>query len=663
MGIPRKISLLFRGSSKKKDDPVIKHHTSKSLFAAGFVTILLLLLVVIVIWINTATEDNKRLQALVNKQLQTRLTADMLYAAHHRVVNLYRMTTVDDPFEQDDSYLAFRDLGETYLKAREKILSGKLTLEEKQTLRQIDKLAAFGGTEQEHIAQLINAGERKRALHLLNQSILPNRLKLTKELRNIFDSQREFVEKSLEEAARDQRNTYFLISSLGTVASLLGIFTVFVVRRMGRTESELIEQGDRVRALYEASSISGLSLQQQINETLKLGCRLLGMEIGKICYIDEKKDSITFLHTFAPNQYGIRSGAEIPLNRTFCTIPFKSGQPVMISHVRDSEYHDFPCYEFSHLESYIAAPIWVNGEKFGTVNFSSVKPKAIPFTERDKELVMLIGNWVSVTLERQIAQKINIAKESAEAANVTKSAFLANMSHELRTPLNAIIGYNELMRDVAAENGDSQYLTDINKISLASHHLLNLVDDILDLAKIESGKMELHVEHFALKPLIKELTATVQPLVEKNRNTLTVNCESNLGIIRSDLTKLRQIILNLLSNACKFTEHGTVTLNVNTVRKDDGNWAIFEIKDTGIGMTPEQMQKVFNSFAQADASISPKYGGTGLGLTISKHLCEMIGGSITVDSVKDVGSTFVLTVPMVLAFESNNSIRTNASGL
>lgn len=641
----------------------LNKHTSKTLFAAGFTTILLLLLVVIILWIKTATLDHERLQALVNKQLQTRLTADMLYAAHHRVVNLYRMTTVDDPFEQDDSYLAFRDLGETYLKAREKILAGKLTLEEKQTLRQIDKLAAFGGTEQEHIAQLINAGERKRALHLLNESILPNRLKLTKELRNIFDSQREFVERALEETARDQRNNYYLITSLGTVATLLGIFTVFVVRRMGRTEAELIEQGDRVRALYEASSISGLSLTEQINETLKLGCRLLGMEIGKVCHIDEKKDSNVFLHIIAPDEYGIRAGADIPLDRTFCSIPFKSDQPVMISHVKQSEYKDFPCYEFSHLESYIAAPIWVNGEKFGTVNFSSVNPKPIAFNDRDKELVMLIGNWISVALERQIAHKINIAKESTEAANITKSAFLTNMSHELRTPLNAIIGYNELMKDEVTDSGDTQYLTDINKISQASHHLLNLVNDILDLAKIESGKMELHVEHFALTPLVKEITSTVQAQIAKNHNTLVVNCESQLGIMRSDLTKVRQIILNLLSNSCKFTEHGTITLSISTTKKPNGNWAIFEVKDTGIGMTREQMQGIFNTFAQADSSISPKYGGTGLGLTISRHLCEMIGGSINADSVKDVGSTFTLSVPMVLALDSNDPALSNLSGM
>ena len=628
---------------------------SKSIFAAGFITILVLLLTVIISWIRTARLDSTRLQSLVHKQLQTRLTATMLNASQDRALSLYRMTTINDPFEQDDAYLKFRELGEIYLKAREQILSGDLTLEEKQALRQIDKLAEFGGAESENIAQLINQGQLKRALHLLNYTILPNRLKMTGELSNIFHSQRTFVEHELEEAANDRRYTNYLIVSLGTVAILLGVFTIFVVRRMGQTESELIEQGERVRALYEASSISGLSHDEQIRETLKLGCRLLGMEIGKVCHIDQHKGLNTFLHTVAPGHYGVTAGAEIPLDRTFCSISYESNEPIMISCVRNSQYSDYPFYEFCHLESYIAAPIWVNGEKFGTINFSSPDPKSSPFTERDKELIKLIANWTSVALERQIAQQINIARQSAEAANVTKSAFLANMSHELRTPLNAIIGYNELMKDEAEDTGDQRYLTDIDKISNASHHLLDLINDILDLSKIESGKMELHIEHFALKPLLNELTSTITPLIEKNHNKLRLNCDKHLGIMRSDLTKLRQILVNLLGNASKFTENGTITLTVNNLASGDHNWVCFQVSDTGIGMSQEQLTHIFDAFSQADNSITAKYGGTGLGLAICKHLCKLIGGSIEVESIKEVGSSFTVTVPMSIAKHSRRS--------
>jgi signal transduction histidine kinase len=622
---------------------------STSLFAAGFTTILVLLLVVTVSWIRTARLDSARLHSLVHKQLQTRLTATMLNASQNRVLSLYRMTTINDPFEEDDAYLQFRKLGEDYLKAREQILAGDLTLEEKQTLHKIDKLAQFGGIETENIAQLISDGQLKRALHLLNNTILPNRLKMAQELSHIFNTQRAFVEKELEEAANDHRYTNYLIVSLGTIASLLGVFTIFVVRRTRQTEGELIEQGERVRALYEASSTSGLSQEQQIRETLKLGCRLLGMEIGKVCHIDQDKNLSTFLHTVAPPHYGVKPGAEIPLDRTFCRIIYESDQPVMIHHMRNSEYCHYPCYEFSHLESYVAAPIRVNGEKFGTISFASPDPKPNPFTSRDKELIKLIANWTSVALERQIAQQINIARKSAEAANTTKSAFLANMSHELRTPLNAIIGYNELMKDEAEEAGDVRYLTDIDKINSASRHLLNLIDDILDLSKIESGKMQLHIEHFALKPLISELTATVTPLLEKNHNKLRVNCDNNLGIMRSDLTKLRQILINLLGNAGKFTENGTITLTVSNLQREDENWISFQISDTGIGISQEQLKTIFDTFSQADNTITSKYGGTGLGLAICKHLSELIGGYIEVESIKDVGSSFTVTAPMNIA--------------
>jgi len=635
---------------------------SKSLFAIGFITILALLFLVILSWVRTARNDSEQLQALVHKQLQTRLTATMLNASQNRVLSLYRMTTTNDPFEQDDAYIQFRNLGEAYLKAREQILAGDLSPEEKLSLRHIDKLAEFGGVELEHIAQLISNGQMQHALHLLNDSILPNRLKMAAELRQLFQSQRNIVEQELEKTASDHRYTNYLIISLGTVAVLLGVMMVLVVRRMDQTESDLIEQGKRVRALYEASSISCLSLDEQIRATLELGCDLLDMEIGKVCHIDTQKGVNTFLHTVAPDHYSVSAGAEIPLDKTFCSICYESDSPIMISHVKKSEYSHTPFYEFSHLESYIAAPLWVNGEKYGTINFSSRTPRHRPFSEGDRELIKLIANWTSVALERQIAQQINIARQSAEAANVTKSAFLANMSHELRTPLNAIIGYNELMRDEAQDADDQKYMTDIEKINNASHHLLSLINDILDLSKIESGKMQVHVEHFALKPLVQDLIPTVTPLVQKQNNTLHVQCDNNPGIMHSDLTKLRQILINLIGNASKFTENGTITLTVNNIYQEDDSWVRFQISDTGIGMSEEQMKDIFNTFSQADRSITAKYGGTGLGLAICKNLCKLLGGTIEVDSIKDIGSVFTVTVPMAINRHHKPSIRRHSAG-
>ena len=633
---------------------------SQTVFALGFLTFLTLLLFLISSWVWTATVENERLESIVHKQIQSRLAAAMLYEANKRILHLYRMTTSTEPVKHDIMHRSIREFEESFRLTKEKLLSGNMSPDEKQAMRRIEKLAAFGAAEHDHINQLISEGDMERALNLLNHSIGPNQIKLSNELKNIFDSQRIFIEREISDAAKDQNNTYSLITSLGILATLLGIFTIYVVRRTDQADKEMINQGQRIRTLYKASMISSLNLEEQIRESLKLGCQLLDMEIGKVCKIDEQSRINTIMNVVAPSQYNMVAGTELPLDRTFCSVTIKSDNPVMISNVKESEYYNHPCYEFSHTEAYIATPLVVNSETYGTINFSSLTPRQYPFNNSDKELIELIASWVCVSLEREIAQEAMVAKEAAEAANLTKSMFLANMSHELRTPLNAIIGYSELMKDEATDAGDSHYLSDIDKIDNASHHLLALINDILDITKIESGKMDLHVEHFALKPMIKELTSTIQPLMRVNQNTLEVHTDDNLGIMRSDLTKLRQILLNLLGNATKFTENGKICLNVSTHEKHDEKHFIFEVKDTGIGMDKRQIETIFNSFSQAEPNTAVRYGGTGLGLSISKHLTMLIGGEITAESEKGRGSVFTVTVPASIPTEDDKqSVRFN----
>ncbi len=231
-------------------------------------------------------------------------------------------------------------------------------------------------------------------------------------------------------------------------------------------------------------------------------------------------------------------------------------------------------------------------------------------------------------------------------ANRAKSVFLANMSHELRTPLNAIIGYSEMLQEEAEDLGQDDLILDLKKIHGAGKHLLALINDVLDLSKIEAGKMDLHLETFDLAGMLQEVVATIAPLVAKNGNRLDFRCAEDLGAMRADLTKVRQALFNLLSNACKFTSGGVITLAVVPERMDGVGWLRFRVSDTGIGISPEQTKRLFQAFSQADASTSQKYGGTGLGLVISRRFCQMMGGDITVESALGQGSTFTIRLPI-----------------
>ena len=306
----------------------------------------------------------------------------------------------------------------------------------------------------------------------------------------------------------------------------------------------------------------------------------------------------------------------------------------------DPEYTFGAAQKIAGFRSGVGVPLMREGVPIAVINLW--RSRVQPFTDKQIDLVETFADQAVIAIENvRLFDEIQDKSRQLAEASQHKSQFLANMSHELRTPLNAIIGVSEMLReDAEALKQDTEPL---DRVLGAGRHLLALINDILDLSKIEAGRMELHLESFALAPLIDGVIKTIEPLAAKNANRVAVHCDTAIGAMHGDQMRLRQALLNLMSNANKFTERGTISIDARQ-GQEDGSISI-SVADTGIGMTPEQMGKLFQEFSQADASTTRKYGGTGLGLAISKRFCQMMGGDITVASEPGKGSVFTVRLP------------------
>ena len=253
--------------------------------------------------------------------------------------------------------------------------------------------------------------------------------------------------------------------------------------------------------------------------------------------------------------------------------------------------------------------------------------------------------WQTIKTQQKL---LGTARDLALEATEAKSALLANMSHEFRTPINAMIGYTEMLQEQAEDLDQKEFIPDLTKVQVAGKHLLELVNDVLDLSRIEAGRMDLYLETFSISELVDDVAAVIHPLLEENANTLKVDCPERVGYMRADKTKMRQALLNLMSNAGKFTKQGTITLDVKRETHAGVDWIRVNVTDTGIGMSLEQIDKLFQPFTQADSSTARWYGGTGLGLALSLTLCKMMGGDIAVESTLGKGSTFTIKLPAVV---------------
>ena len=434
---------------------------------------------------------------------------------------------------------------------------------------------------------------------------------------------------------------------------------------LSRRIAELTALSEVGRALS-----STLDLSDLLDRALAAVTEHLGFDRAALMLLDEERGAFhgVRIHGGTPEARELLSALTIPVDdeTSLAVRTVRAGRPVLVADTsKDSER----LRRFSDLlgiRSILAAPVQFQGRPIGAI-FVDNGPSGRALPSDAAGLLFTVATQIAPAVEnarlylkiadqnrlleervRQRTEELQLAaaaeqeaRNAAEAASRAKSAFLANVSHELRTPLNAILGYSEMLLDEGGLGSDPAASGDLKRIQASGRYLLDLINEILDLSKVEAGKMELHPEPFEVAPLVRDVAETVAPIVERNGNRLAVDAPDGLGVICLDRRRLRQVLLNLLSNAAKFTSGGLVTL----AARREGTALVATVTDTGIGMTPEQQAKVFEAFTQGDASTTRRFGGTGLGLAISRHFCRLMGGDISVASEAGRGSTFTVVLP------------------
>jgi signal transduction histidine kinase len=435
-----------------------------------------------------------------------------------------------------------------------------------------------------------------------------------------------------------------------TFLVLFIIVSIYIALTLNWLYIRLLDR--RLSLQYRTASVlaEAQSLDWAIDRILPNICQQLQWDIGELWQVAESNGEIKIfcVKSWQRSPDPIL-GQRLDLSADKPSIvsrAFSQKQPIWRSEVMQyrnaliytsrAEFHEFP-----HA---LALPILHEEEVIGVMAFFN---RELP-DQSDEQLTTLlaVGRQIAQFIQRQrISKELSDAKEVAEVASRAKSQFLANMSHEFRTPLNAIIGYGEMLHEESEDFENTILTDDLSKIVTAGRHLLKLVEDVLDISKIEAGHTRPYLEEFSIPLMLEEVVATTRPLIQKNKNTFVLKCDPTVIDICSDFLKLKQVLINLLSNAGKFTHGGLVQLEVIREVEADQTFILFRVKDSGIGISAEQLQKLFRVFTQADDSTTRKYGGTGLGLAISQAFCQIMGGTLTVDSAIDQGSIFTVRLP------------------
>ena len=425
------------------------------------------------------------------------------------------------------------------------------------------------------------------------------------------------------------------------------------LERRNRDLREALEQQTATAEVLRVIASSPANLRNVLDTLVASAARLCNADLAAVSRVD---------------------GDQVVLLAATSTAPLLPSYPIagtlnerVLAEARTFHVHGSPEEQRAHfpdspgarlgLGAQLNTPLLRRGEVVGFLALARYAP--MPFSAGEISLLETFADQAVIAIENaRLFTELQEANAQLAEASQHKSQFLANMSHELRTPLNAIIGYSEMLQEEAEDLDQQSLIPDLQKVNAAGKHLLGLINDILDLSKIEAGKMDLFLETVEIEQLVQDVAAIVQPLVDKNGNALVVSCPDDLGTMRADQTKLRQTLFNLLSNDAKFTDHGRIELRVargegrvdtlSPLAPHPSPLVSFAVSDTGIGMTEEQLGRLFEAFSQAEASTRSRYGGTGLGLAISRHFCRLMGGDLTVISRYGQGSTFTVRLPMAV---------------